>query len=300
MLILSGDPGQMPSVERGGMFQVLAQRYTLAELLDIQRQTREKQREMAQNFAEGNIQDATVELRKFGCLYFERDKAATIEKLIVDWSFKYYQNPGKSYDQSLIIATTNREVHVLNQAAHNVRMVKDELTKEEFSCRTIFGEIRVSAGDLIEFRKNDRDLNVTNGMRGELIDAKEQRFTVQIRESGESKKVAKIVFDPKEYGSWQLGYATTTFRSQGRTVEDTYVLHSPNNSKQIAYVAMSHHQNSVQCYLSKEECKNYATLEKQLAKDSSKETTLQYENEYDIKIKQERVLNEIFIKIRVL
>lgn len=44
----------------------------------------------------------------------------------------------------------------------------------------------------------------------------------------------------------------------------------------------------MQCYLSKEECKNYATLEKQLAKDSSKETTLQYENEHDIKIKQER------------
>ena len=41
----------MPSVERGGMFRVLSEKYQSAKLLDIQRQTTKEQREMVQDFA---------------------------------------------------------------------------------------------------------------------------------------------------------------------------------------------------------------------------------------------------------
>lgn len=290
-LILAGDSAQMPSIDRGGMFQVLAEKYDASKLQDIQRQDSLEQRSIAKSFAEGDVSEAINALRKAECLNFERDKSRAMEKLIVDWSFSHYIDKDKTLDKSLILATTNREVHVLNQAAHDVRMVKGELREEEFSCKTMFGEVRVSEGDLIEFRKNDREIGVTNGLKGELVKAEEDRFVVKLdaENDKDNDKHTKIVsFDPKEYGSWQLGYATTTFRSQGRNVEDTYVLHNPLNGKQTSYVALSRHRENVSVYIDKEECRNTTTLEQQCMKDSSKESALNYENEYDLKKAFER------------
>jgi len=289
-LILSGDSSQMPSVDRGGMFQVLAEKYDASKLHYIQRQSSQEQRSITQSFAQGDIEAALRGLSKEKCLNFERDKASAMEKLIVDWSFSHYLDKSKSYDKSLILATTNREVHVLNQAAHDVRMVKGELKEQEYSCKTMFGCVRVSEGDLIEFRKNDRAIGVTNGLKGELIKAEEDRFVVKLDQEGkDSSKYTKIVsFDPKEYGSWQLGYATTTFRSQGRTVEDTYVLHNSLNGKQTSYVAMSRHKENVGVYIDKEECGGFGQLQKQCSKDASKESTLYFHNEYDLQKQAER------------
>jgi Ti-type conjugative transfer relaxase TraA len=280
-LILAGDSGQMPSVDRGGIFQVLAGRYKSAELQNIQRQNTDEHRSIAQSFAEGDIEKAVSALHSEKCLNFSRDKGDSMEKLIVDWSFQHYKDESKKLESSLILATSNREVTALNQAAHDVRMAKGELKEQELSCNTIFGEVRVSEGDLIEFRKNTRELGVTNGLRGELIKATEDRFTVQLESEGKKTKI--VSFDPKEYGSWQLGYATTTYRSQGRTVDDTYVLHSAQNGKQSAYVAMSRHQENVSCYISKDECRNYSEFVNQLSKDNSKESTLNYQNAHDTK-----------------
>ena len=285
-LILAGDSAQMPSIDRGGMFQVLAEKYDASKLQDIQRQDSLEQRSIAQSFAEGDVSEAINALRKAECLNFERDKSRAMEKLIVDWSFNHYIDKSKTLDKSLILATSNREVHVLNQAAHDVRMVKGELKEQEYSCKTMFGEIRVSEGDLIEFRKADREIGVTNGLKGELLEADKDRFVVKI--DHEEKHTKIVSFDPKEYGSWQLGYATTTFRSQGRTVDDAYVLHNAVNGKQTSYVAMSRHRENMSVYIDKEECKSYGEFEKQCKKDASKESALNYENEYDLKKEQER------------
>ncbi|WP_316357412.1 AAA family ATPase [Candidatus Neptunichlamydia sp. REUL1] len=289
-LILSGDSSQMPSVDRGGMFQALAEKYDASKLHSIQRQSSQEQRSITQSFAQGDIEAALRGLSKEKCLHFERDKASAMEKLIVDWSFSHYLDTSKSYEKSLILATTNREVHVLNQAAHDVRMVKGELKEQEYSCKTMFGCVRVSEGDLIEFRQNDRAIGVTNGLKGELVKAEEDRFVVKLDQEGkDSSKYTKIVsFDPKEYGSWQLGYATTTFRSQGRTVEDTYVLHNSLNGKQTSYVAMSRHKKTVSVYIDKEECGGFGQLQEQCSKDASKESTLYFHNEYDLQKQAER------------
>ena len=290
-LILAGDSAQMPSIDRGGMFQFLAEKYDASKLQNIQRQENQEHRDISQSFAEGDIQKAVDALSNEKCLHFKRDKSSAMEKLVVDWSFNHYINKDKSLDKSLILATTNREVHVLNQAAHDVRMVKGELREQEFKCKTMFGEVRVSEGDLIEFRKNDREIGVTNGLKGELIKAEEDRFVVKLAAENDkdNEKHTKIVsFDPKEYGSWQLGYATTTFRSQGRTVDDTYVLHNSVNGKQTSYVAMSRHRENLSVYIDQKECKDSQEFKEQCMKDSSKELALNYENEYDLKKQHER------------
>ena len=95
-LVLAGDRAQMPSVDRGGMFNVLAERYDASKLEVIQRQTTQEHRYIAQSFAEGDISKAIDTMHSEKCINFSKDKAGSIENLIVDWSFQHYKDESKT------------------------------------------------------------------------------------------------------------------------------------------------------------------------------------------------------------
>ena len=112
------------------------------------------------------------------------------------------------------------------------------------------GKIYVSIGDHIEFRKNDKDMGVSNGLSGILIEAKENKFVVAVKEEGKKRTIA---FNPAEYSSYQLGYASTFYRSQGQTVDKVYVLHSAQLNKEAFYVGLTRHVKDVKYFVSHEE-----------------------------------------------
>ncbi len=289
-LVLAGDGAQMSSVDRGGMFQYLSKTLSAAELKGIQRQELESQREITTAFSKNEIAKGVDWLQKGGHLHFDHSKIASMDKLMRKWAMDLHKN-GHEIKKTLVIGTSARETRALNQAAHDIRHAQGLVEKEEFSCKTLFGEVIASKGDFIEFRKNDRDLAVINGMRGELIKAEEERFTVKIfQEDKDNDKVAKIVsFDPKGYGAWQLGYATTTYRSQGKTVERAYCLHSPMSAKQTAYVALSRHIKNVDYYISEKECSSIENLKKQISSDYERGNTLEFTTQEKLEIeKQEK------------
>ncbi|MCB1076116.1 MAG: conjugal transfer relaxase/helicase TraA, partial [Simkania sp.] len=132
----------------------------------------------------------------------------------------------------------------------------------------------ISEGDRIEFRKNDRELGVTNGMSGVLLKAEKNRFSVAVQEHG--KKTRIVAFNPEEYHRFQLGYASTCSRAQGRTVQNAYVLHSPHLNKQMAYVGLTRHVKDVHYFVSKEDALNLSDLKRKALRDGSKATTLEY------------------------
>ena len=65
-LILVGDDRQLSSIERGGMFGVLKDRYGAAELTEVRRQHKNDDRRAAEMMAEGNFHDALEHLRRQG------------------------------------------------------------------------------------------------------------------------------------------------------------------------------------------------------------------------------------------
>ena len=67
-------------------------------------------------------------------------------------------------------------------------------------------------------------------MKGILIKASEDQFTVLLDE--QKGKRREVKFNPSKYASFKLGYATTYFRSQGRTVDRAYILHSAYTNKE--------------------------------------------------------------------
>ncbi|NGX62395.1 MAG: ATP-dependent RecD-like DNA helicase, partial [Chlamydiae bacterium] len=266
-LILSGNSAQMSSVERGVGFHFFSQKYGAHHLENIQRQKEESQREIAQKLAHGEMSAALDSICKLGNLKWTPTKENAIETLVKAWAQNNLTNPN---EKTLILAHSNKEIRTLNEFARQYRRQVGELEEKEYQCETAFGKLYLSCGDRIEFRKNDSELGVTNGLEAILVKASEKRFTVQTQEG------RRITFDPRTYQSFQLGYATTYYRSQGRTVDRAYVLHSTLMNKEMFYVGLTRHIKNVEYFVSEEEAKNISDLKRQAYKHHPKESTLDY------------------------
>jgi len=270
-VILAGDHAQLSSVERGGMFRLFCERYSPQILGDIQRQKKETHRAAAKDLATGNLGPAIDKLASASSIRWSSTKKEAMENLISSWT---HDTRSIRSSATLLIAHTNDEVRVLNEMVRLVRKQRGELSGEEFSCETTMGKVYLSMGDRIEFRKNDKELVVTNGLSGVLVETKPDRFVVAVE--AKDKKIRHIEFDPREYHSYQLGYASTYFRSQGRTVDRAYVLHSPALNKRLFYVGLTRHVKEAYYFVSKDQAYCLADLKRQASRDNLKENTNAY------------------------
>ena len=266
-VILSGNSAQLPSVERGGMFKAFCQRYGCEYLENIQRQKEESQRVIAKKLACGEIGLAINHIHRTGGFEWSYTKEASIERLVENWISDKVSFPSAS---SLIIAHTNKEVRVLNEVVRLYRREMGEIEKEEYQFQTPRGKIYLSVGDKVEFRKKDTGLQVVNGTEGVLTHISQDKFIVSV---SDGKKNNSITVNPAEYNDIQLAYATTYFRSQGRTVDRAYVLHSPMLNKEMFYVGLTRHVRRASYYVARTEAKCLSDLKWQAMRASLQEST---------------------------
>ncbi len=286
-VILSGDISQLPSVERGGIFKVFCEKYGSLSLENIQRQKEEFQREVAKKLACGKMGQALDAITRGGGIKWAETKEQSLEELVKEWIHDRRSKPNESH---LVIAHSNKEVRALNELIRLYRKEIGELKGKEYLCETVFGKLYISEGDRVEFRRNNGSLGVSNGMQGVLIKASKNKFTVQLKEENRTRHIS---FNPNSYRSFQLGYATTYYRSQGRTVDRAYVLHSPMMNKEMFYVGLTRHSKKSVFYISNEDAANLSDLKAQAYRSEVKVSTLEYLSQGEIdKRKSELVRNK--------
>ena len=276
-IILSGDHAQLPSVSRGGMFKVFCERYGSEVLQEIQRQENLLHREFVKKLATGNLGTALQEIHAQKCIRWTNTKIEALGEMVEAWAKDSERKPEKKY---LLVAHSNDDVRNINHAVHRVRQSREEVQKKEFCCQTAKGEVLVSVGDLIEFRGRDLDLGVRNGLRGVLLNAEKNCFTVKIDEG--RNKVRIVSFDPEKYHRFQLGYAVTCHRSQGDTVDKAYILHASYSSKESFFVNLSRHVKDVQYFVPKEVASSFSKLKQQISRSQVKENTFDYLTQEDL------------------
>lgn len=269
-VILSGDPAQMPSVERGTMYQTLIHRYGSQALREIKRQATTQERIIARDLAIGCVSEAFDAISRNGGFRWALTKQEAMEQLVKQWALDQQLLP---HSTSLILAHSNAEIRALNEFVRVYRREQQACKTEEYLCETAYGKIYVSLGDPIEFRKNDPTLGVTNGLSGTLIEASPDHFTVQVKNRD---KPRDIEFNPQEYAFFQLGYATTYYRAQGRTIDRAYVLHTPWMNKALFYVGLTRHVRKAYCFISREEAHCLTELKSQALRKSPKEVTTDF------------------------
>ena len=81
-VILAGDEKQLASIGRGGMFEILADKYAGVNLLQIQRQDSRWGKSVAMDMSGGHVKEAVTTLEMHNKLYEQNNGPASMEQLL--------------------------------------------------------------------------------------------------------------------------------------------------------------------------------------------------------------------------
>jgi len=257
-LILAGDDRQLSSIDRGGMFAVLKERYGAAELRQVRRQTKDDDRRATELMAEGKFFDALARYDDKGNIHWTRTQDEAREAIVKQWAEDSAAEPGKS---RFVFAYTNRDVDQLNRDLRRVRERRGELGISQ-SFETKHGQHEFASGDRIQFTGTDKALSIYNGNAGiiELIDGR--RIVVRL----DGDKGGRIEFGAELFKDFRHGYAGTIYKGQGRTLDQTYLYHSEHWRRAASYVALSRHREKAELFVARQTAHDLGTLARQMGR----------------------------------
>lgn len=252
-LVLVGDEKQLQAVAAGGAFQVAQKQAGYAELSDNRRQRDAADREAAAAVVEGRAGDALKSYLDRGRIHVEADQSKTAQQMVAAWAAC-----GGEHKDKLMLAKTRAEVGLLNNLARAEMKAGGGLC-DEISIGVAAGKREFAEGDRILFTKNDRTLGVKNGHLGtiERIDfdpSANVRLAIRTDHDGSLVMVTPDAIQGKQreaYNHIEYGYAVTTHKAQGVTVDHAFVLGLGN--KEMGYVQMTRHRETCELFLTAKE-----------------------------------------------
>ena len=279
-VILVGDAQQLQSIDSGAAFRTLVENEGAARLETIRRQESAWMREATKDLAQGRVEAAVAAYDAAGHVRGAENRDQAIDGLIDQWS----QERRRDRSQ-LILAHSRADVATLNHAARerlheanalgrDVEIGITRYARHDPDSQEIVSDVATfAAGDRILFGKNDQRLGVQNGTLGTARHVSENRMTVALDDGRE------LSFDPHQYGFIDHGYAMTTHKAQGATVDRTYVLATSERwDAHMAYVALSRHRETTTLHYDREAFGDQAGLAQALARARPNESTLDYDS----------------------
>ena len=268
-VVLLGDHKQLAAIEAGASFRAVVQHVGASEITEVRRQRHAWARDAGQEFARGSV---TAGLRAYDSrghvrMHNSRDDA---RKALAS---AYVGDAGKG--SQIILAHSNKDVRVLNEAVRDVRQRRGELGGA-VRFQTERGGREFAVGDRIVFLRNDRDLGVKNGTLGIVERADHAGLSVKL-DTGEIRTV-----DVAKYAAVDHGYAVTIHKAQGVTVDQAYLLATPGMDRSLAYVGMTRHREratlfaGVEDFGGKDEADAREQLARTLSRERRKESTLDF------------------------
>lgn len=207
----------------------------LGQTSEIARNMENSLREMSYK----NVVDTKVEAKK---------------ALVDDWVLDRAAAPNKSH---LMIAYSNKDANDLNKSARALMREAGAITGEDYTFTTIstkeddFGrEIatketqKFAKGDRLLFMRNDGSLKVRNGTLGSITEISKTKIKVLI--DGDDKH--EVSFSPRLYPYFNNGWGTSIHKSQGATLDEVKKLDDFNEYKNLSYVGMTRHRDSIKTY----------------------------------------------------
>jgi ATP-dependent exoDNAse (exonuclease V) alpha subunit len=265
-LVAAFDTLQVESMAAGAAARALKERHGTMQITEVLRQRQPWQRDATLGFAFGNAAESIARYDEAGSVFATETRDQAKESLVDAWAARRSDAPN---ERALILAYTNADVRDLNALARAEMKRNGELGPDhELTGRD--GPAAFAVGDRFYFLKNERGLGVRNGSLGTI--EKIEGYEVAVRLDG-----GRVVnFDTRDYQEFSHGYAATVVKSQGATVDRTYVLASEYMDRRSAYVALSRHRDDAALYWSREEFGDERGLARILSRDRPKDTTLDY------------------------
>ena len=279
-VILAGDSAQFESIDRGGMFRELGERYGSVRIDQIQRQEKDWQREAAALLATGKADLAVQRYHEQGQVFWSGEADRAQAKLVRDWTEDQVRAEAAGAPETqFVFAYTNRDVDRLNGALRASMEMRGKLSGEEHRFETKHGEAGFRAGDRIVISDTDRDRGLVNGDAGIVREVTPETMTVQLdgerpgsgkvhmiemkragqgsdaRTAGLSEGSAAQAARPGEaspprdpFLGVRHGYAGTIYRGQGATIDRTYLYHTSHWRAASSYVALTRQRVDAKIY----------------------------------------------------
>ena len=266
-VVLVGDDQQLQPIEMGGPFRGILERVGGVKLTDIRRQQQFWQRLCTRDL-EGPDAEKSIDTYEGMGRIHEHDTQEQAAGSVVDrWKDLKSKDPSAT---ALMLAYRNADVHLLNQGGREAAKDLGLLSGQDHAIKTSKGVLDFCKGDRIVFLRNDYQMNVRNGSLGTI--ERIRRSNIQVRlDNGD-----RLVFDAREYNTFNYGYASTVHKSQGATVDYAFVLADPLFDRHTALTALSRHRQDVSLYWSKELFDTHAALKKTLLRERPKELAIDF------------------------
>jgi len=283
-MILAGDERQLSSIERGGMFELFAERFGCYELSDIRRQEGDWGKEIATSMAKGDVKPAISILTERGNLEFSNDKVSSIQSLLAQWQRSNYETVEK-----LVITIKNSDVDLVNSGVRQMLKALGELGALEYQVGKDINN-RYARLERVVFKETNRELRVLNGEFGVLTHVTQDQFVVL------TDKGSEISFDPGQFTGFKHGYASTIYKAQGASIKDVYVLHDGFSTARNSYVEMTRHVHDIHFYCNKEATKSVEMLASQLSRIDYNDCSLKYLTREDIEFRHKTGIFDRFTR----
>ncbi|RVE80052.1 Ti-type conjugative transfer relaxase TraA [Sinorhizobium meliloti] len=268
--VLVGDAMQLQPIEAGAAFRAISERIGFAELAGVRRQRDAWARDASRLFARGKVEEGLDAYAQQGRIVETETRAEIVDRIVADWADARRallrksadgEHPGRLRgDELLVLAHTNDDVRKLNEALRNVMIGEGALAgAREF--QTARGLREFAAGDRIIFLENARFVEprarrlgpqyVKNGMLGTVVSTGDRRGDTLLSVRLDSGR--DVVISQDSYRNVDHGYAATIHKSQGSTVDRTFVLATGMMDQHLTYVAMTRHRDRADLYAATED-----------------------------------------------
>ncbi len=218
-VVFVGDTGQLQPIAAGGPFRHLLKKLSPAHLAANLRQRDDSDRRAVEQIRQGEATPALKNFADRGRLTVAKDRGEAIAQLVRAWVTA--GGVDRPADHAIFTPTRN-EAQVANRFCQSERLAQGTVDRTR-SLR--HGTDLFCAGDRVLFHKNVFADGIHNGYRGVItqVDRFHGRLTIRLDGVRESRDVTIRL---RDYGAngLTLGYAQTTHKGQGSTVDHSYLL----------------------------------------------------------------------------
>jgi len=226
-VVAIGDPAQLASVQAGGWLTAVGKRLGVLRLCEVMRQRDPQERRALAALHDRKPKPYLDWASRAGRIDTFENIADAREQALREWE-RASASVGPS--QAVMVARENETRDQLNRMAREVQRAKGALGEQ----RT-YRNLDLAVGDRVICRRNDRRLDVDNGMRGTVRQLDADQIVIEIDHGGRRELPARYVTEHLEHA-----YALTGHGMQGGTVETAIVLASPRDlTAGWSYTALS-------------------------------------------------------------
>ncbi|UTY47425.1 Ti-type conjugative transfer relaxase TraA [Sinorhizobium fredii] len=268
--VLVGDAMQLQPIQAGAAFRAITERVGFAEIAGVRRQRDVWARDASRLFARGEVEKALDAYARHGRIVEMETRHEIISRIVSDWADARRELLQKSADDEnaphlrgdelLVLAHTNNDVKRLNDALRQV-MTDEGALSDGRTFQTARGAREFAVGDRIIFLENARFVEprarrlgpqyVKNGMLGTVVSTEDKRADALLSVRLDNGR--DVVISEDTYCNVDHGYAATIHKSQGATVDRTFVLATGMMDQHLTYVSMTRHRDRADLYAAKED-----------------------------------------------